>query len=164
VPLTLILIFVLLYLNFRNMTEALIVMGALPLALVGGFWLVYLLGYNMSVAVGVGFIALAGVAAEFGVVMLLYLDQALARRQPATAAQLREAIIEGAVLRVRPKAMTVAVIFAGLLPIMLGGGTGSEVMRRIAAPMIGGMITAPLVSMLVIPVLFYLWKLRSLRK
>ena len=158
VPLTLALIFLLLYLNFRNMTEALMVMGALPLALVGGVWLLYLLDYNLSVAVGVGFIALAGVAAEFGVVMLVYLDQAVRRHRPATPEALREAIIEGAVLRVRPKAMTVAVVIAGLLPIMLGGGTGSEAMRRIAAPMIGGMITAPLVSMLVIPVLYLLWK------
>ena len=162
VPLTLILIFVLLYLNFRNMTEALMVMGALPLALVGGVWLLYLLDYNLSVAVGVGFIALAGVAAEFGVVMLVYLNQAVNKRQPTTVEALRECVIEGAVLRVRPKAMTVAVIFAGLLPIMIGTGTGSELMQRIAAPMIGGMVTAPLVSMLVIPVLFYLWKLRKL--
>jgi len=162
VPLTLIMIFVLLYLNFRNMTEALMVMGALPLALVGGVWLLYILDYNLSVAVGVGFIALAGVAAEFGVVMLVYLNQAVKKHRPATAEALRECVIEGAVLRVRPKAMTVAVIFAGLLPIMIGVGTGSELMQRIAAPMIGGMITAPLVSMLVIPVLFYLWKLKHL--
>jgi Cu(I)/Ag(I) efflux system membrane protein CusA/SilA len=164
VPLTLALIFVLLYINFRNMTEALMVMGALPLALVGGIWLLYWLDYRLSVAVGVGFIALAGVAAEFGVVMLVYLDQAVARRRPATPAELHDAVIEGAVLRVRPKAMTVAVVIAALLPIMLGGGTGSEVMRRIAAPMIGGMITAPLVSMLVIPVLFILWQQRRLAK
>ena len=162
VPLTLVLIFVLLYLNFRNMTEALMVMGALPLALVGGVWLLYILDYNLSVAVGVGFIALAGVAAEFGVVMLVYLNQAIKKHQPTTALELRECVIEGAVLRVRPKAMTVAVIFAGLLPIMIGAGTGSELMQRIAAPMIGGMVTAPLVSMLVIPVLFYLWKLKKL--
>jgi len=164
VPLTLILIFVLLYLNFRNMTEALMVMGALPLALVGGVWLLYLLDYNLSVAVGVGFIALAGVAAEFGVVMLVYLDQAVKKHQPATPAELRECVIEGAVLRVRPKAMTVTVIFAGLLPIMIGAGTGSELMQRIAAPMIGGMVTAPIVSMLVIPVLFYLWKVKKMKK
>ena len=164
VPLTLILIFVLLYLNFRNMTEALMVMGALPLALVGGIWFIYIMGYNMSVAVGVGFIALAGVAAEFGVVMLVYLNQAVNRRQPTNPNELRKAVIEGAVLRVRPKAMTVAVIIAGLLPIMLGGGTGSELMQRIAAPMIGGMITAPLVSMLLIPVLFYKWKLRLIKE
>ena len=163
VPLTLIMIIVLLYLNFRNMTEALIVMGALPLALVGGVWLLYVLDYNLSVAVGVGFIALAGVATEFGVVMLLYLNQAVKKHKPATAQALRECVIEGAVLRVRPKAMTVAVIFAGLLPIMIGAGTGSELMQRIAAPMIGGMITAPLVSMLVIPVLFYLWKIKTLK-
>jgi len=164
VPLTLILIIVLLYLNFRSMTEALIVMGALPLALVGGVWLLYLLDYNLSVAVGVGFIALAGVATEFGVVMLVYLNQAVKKHQPRTAQALRECVIEGAVLRVRPKAMTVAVIFAGLLPIMIGAGTGSELMQRIAAPMIGGMITAPLVSMLVIPVLFYLWKLKAIQR
>jgi len=164
VPLTLVLIFLLLYLNFRNMTEALIVMGALPLALVGGIWLLFGLDYHLSVAVGVGFIALAGVAAEFGIVMLVYLDQAVKRRRPATLAELHEAVIEGAVLRVRPKAMTVAVVIAALLPIMVGGGTGSEVMRRIAAPMIGGMVTAPLVSMLVIPVLYVLWKRRGLAR
>jgi Cu(I)/Ag(I) efflux system membrane protein CusA/SilA len=164
VPVTLTLIFLLLYLNFRNMTEALMVMGALPLALVGGVWLLYWLNYHLSVAVGVGFIALAGVAAEFGIVMLVYLDQAVKRHRPATLAQLHEAVIEGAVLRVRPKAMTVAVVIAALLPIMLGSGTGSEVMRRIAAPMIGGMITAPLVSMLVIPALYVLWKQRRLER
>ena len=162
VPLTLVLIFVLLYLNFRNMTEALMVMGAIPLALVGGVWLLYILDYNLSVAVGVGFIALAGVAAEFGVVMLVYLNQAIKKHKPTTPVELRECVIEGAVLRVRPKAMTVAVIIAGLLPIMIGAGTGSELMQRIAAPMIGGMITAPLVSMLVIPVLFYMWKVKKL--
>jgi Cu(I)/Ag(I) efflux system membrane protein CusA/SilA len=164
VPLTLALIFLLLYLNFRNMTEALMVMGAMPLALVGGIWLLFGLDYQLSVAVGVGFIALAGVAAEFGVVMLVYLDQAMKRHRPANLAQLHEAVIDGAVLRVRPKAMTVAVVVAALLPIMAGGGAGSEVMRRIAAPMIGGMITAPLVSMLVIPVLYVLWKQRGLTK
>jgi len=164
VPLTLALIFLLLYLNFRNMTEALMVMGALPLALVGGIWLLFGLDYQLSVAVVVGFIALAGVAAEFGVVMLVYLDQAMQRHRPATLAQLHEAVIDGAVLRVRPKAMTVAVVVAALLPIMVGSGAGSEVMRRIAAPMIGGMITAPLVSMLVIPVLYVLWKQRGLTK
>jgi copper/silver efflux system protein len=164
VPLTLALIFLLLYLIFRNVTEALMVMGALPLALVGGIWLLFWLDYHLSVAVGVGFIALAGVAAEFGVVMLVYLDQAVQRHRPATLAQLHAAVIEGAVLRVRPKAMTVAVVIAALFPIMVGSGTGSEVMRRIAAPMIGGMITAPLVSMLVIPVLYVLWKRRGLAR
>ena len=165
VPLTLVIIFVLLYLAFRHAGQALIVMASLPFALVGGFWLIFLLDYNLSVAVGVGFIALAGVAAEFGVVMLVYLDNALRDREqqgPVTPAVLREAIMEGAVLRVRPKAMTVAVIVAGLLPIFLGSGTGSEVMSRIAAPMIGGMITAPLLSLFVIPVIYLLWKGRGL--
>ena len=160
VPATLVIIFVLLYLTFRSTGEALLVMGTLPFALVGGFWLMFLLGYHMSIASAVGFIALAGVAAEFGVVMLVYLRQAIEARQAAGAPlgfeQLKLAIDEGAVLRVRPKAMTVAVIIAGLLPIMFGSGTGSEVMRRIAAPMVGGMITAPLLSMFVIPAAYLL--------
>jgi len=164
IPLTLAIILLLLYLSFRNAIQALMVMVAVPLSLVGGFWLIYWLGYDLSVAVAVGFIALAGVAAEFGVVMLVYLDEAVRRHQPKTLAQLRAAVIEGAVLRVRPKAMTAAVIIAGLLPIMLGSGTGSEVMRRIAAPMIGGMVTAPLVSMLLIPVLYLWWKGRGLAR
>ncbi|MEO5573117.1 MAG: efflux RND transporter permease subunit [Gammaproteobacteria bacterium] len=162
IPLTLAIILLLLYLSFRNFTQALMIMGAVPLALVGGFWLLYVLDYNLSVAVGVGFIALAGVAAEFGIIMLVYLDQALQRHQPTTLNGLRAAIIEGAVMRVRPKAMTAAVIIAGLLPIMLGTGAGSEVMKRIAAPMVGGMITAPLVSLFLIPVLYLLWKVRGL--
>ncbi|MGD9390999.1 MAG: efflux RND transporter permease subunit, partial [Thioalkalispiraceae bacterium] len=141
VPLTLVIIVLLLYLNFRNIIEVLIIMGTLPLALVGGYWLLYLLGYNMSVAVGVGFIALAGVAVEIGVVMLVYLNQAyqrmLSEAAPSNIERLREAVIDGALLRVRPIMMTVAAIIAGLLPIMLGSGTGSEVMRRIAAPMVG---------------------------
>ncbi|MGD8589610.1 MAG: efflux RND transporter permease subunit [Chromatiales bacterium] len=164
VPLTLLIIFVLLYLTFRHAGEALLVMASLPFALVGGFWLIFLLHYNLSVAVAVGFIALAGVAAEFGVVMLVYLDNALNEQRlkgELTEAGLREAIMTGAVLRVRPKAMTVAVIVAGLLPIFLSEGTGSEVMGRIAAPMIGGMITAPLLSLFVIPVIYYMWKLRT---
>jgi Cu(I)/Ag(I) efflux system membrane protein CusA/SilA len=164
IPLTLAIILLLLYLSFRNAIQALMVMVAVPLSLVGGFWLIYWLGYDLSVAVAVGFIALAGVAAEFGVVMLVYLDEAVRRHQPKTLTQLRAAVIEGAVLRVRPKAMTAAVIIAGLLPIMLGSGTGSEVMRRIAAPMIGGMITAPLVSMLLIPILYLWWKGRGLAR
>ncbi len=166
VPLTLVIIFVLLYLTFRRIGEALIVMASLPFALVGGFWFIFLLDFHLSVAVGVGFIALAGVAAEFGVVMLIYLDNALRdyqRKGPLTPAILRAAIMEGAVLRVRPKAMTVAVIVAGLLPIFLGTGTGSEVMSRIAAPMIGGMITAPLLSLFVIPVIYLIWHGRDLR-
>ncbi len=164
IPFTLAIILLLLYLSFRNLTQSLMVMGAVPLALVGSFWLLYLLGYNFSVAVGVGFIALAGVAAEFGVVMLVYLNQAYQRHQPKTLAELQAAVIEGAALRVRPLAMTAAVIIAGLLPIMIGSGTGSEVMKRIAAPMIGGMITAPLVSLFLIPVLYLLWRGRKLIK
>ena len=159
VPFTLLIIFILLYLTFKQLGEALLIMGTLPFALIGGIWLLYLLRYNLSVAGVVGFIALAGVAAEFGVIMLLYLKQAWnerLRQNQTTEADLLDAIREGAVLRVRPKAMTVAVILAGLLPIMWGGGTGSEVMQRIAAPMVGGMITAPLLSMFVIPAAYYL--------
>jgi Cu(I)/Ag(I) efflux system membrane protein CusA/SilA len=160
VPFTLMIIFVLLYLTFRRFDEALLIMVTVPFALVGGLWLMWLLGYNMSVASAVGFLALAGVAAEFGVIMLLYLRQALDARRATgvelTAEVVREAIMEGAVLRVRPKAMTVAVILGGLLPIMWGDGTGSEVMRRIAAPMVGGMITAPILSMVVIPAAYVL--------
>jgi Cu(I)/Ag(I) efflux system membrane protein CusA/SilA len=158
-PATLAIIFVLLYLTFRSFANALLIIATLPLALVGGFWLMYALGYNMSIASAVGFIALGGVAAEFGVVMLLYLEQAWNARQlrgESGDAGLTAAIYEGAVLRVRPKAMTVAVIVAGLLPIMWGSGTGSEVMRRIAAPMVGGMITAPMLSMFVIPAAYLL--------
>jgi Cu(I)/Ag(I) efflux system membrane protein CusA/SilA len=154
VPATLLIIFVLLYLTFRRVDEALLIMATLPFALAGGVWFLYWLGYNLSVATGVGFIALAGVAAEFGVIMLVYLKHAWEARLAAGRGgrdALRGAIVEGAVLRVRPKAMTVAVIVAGLLPILLGSGTGSEVMSRIAAPMVGGMITAPLLSLFVIP-------------
>jgi Cu(I)/Ag(I) efflux system membrane protein CusA/SilA len=165
VPLTLAIIFLLLYLTFRSITEAALVMLSLPFALVGGFWLLLFLGYNLSVAVAVGFIALAGIAAEFGVVMLVYLDNAIDswREQGRlnSEADLRAAIMEGAVQRVRPKAMTVAVVVAGLLPIMLSEGTGSEIMQRIAAPVIGGMITAPLLSLFVMPALYLMWKRRS---
>jgi Cu(I)/Ag(I) efflux system membrane protein CusA/SilA len=168
VPFTLVIIFILLYLTFRSFASAALIMGALPFALVGGFWLLFLLGYNLSIASAIGFIALAGVAAEFGVIMLIYLDHAIAKRRTAaqlhSLADLIEAIEEGAVLRVRPKAMTVAVIVAGLLPIMFGGGTGSEVMRRIAAPMVGGMITAPMLSMLVLPAAYLLIHQRALAK
>ena len=171
VPFTLLIIFVLLFLTFKRFDEALLIMATLPFALVGGFWLLWLLGHNLSVASGVGFIALAGVSAEFGVIMLLYLKHAW---EPSLAAgrasgnenrnesHLIEAIRHGAVQRVRPKAMTVAVIIAGLLPIMFGAGTGSEVMQRIAAPMVGGMITAPLLSMFVIPAVYLLLRRRSL--
>ncbi|HEY3984530.1 efflux RND transporter permease subunit [Cedecea sp.] len=163
-PFTLLIIFVLLYVTFSRVKDALLIMGTLPFSLIGGVWLLYLLGYNLSVAGAVGFIALAGVAAEFGVIMVLYLNQALEKHLKTDDVQdvgmLRRAIHEGAVLRVRPKVMTVATIMAGLLPIMWGNGTGSEVMRRIAAPMIGGMVTAPLLSMLVIPAVYMLIKKR----
>ncbi|MDF3838751.1 efflux RND transporter permease subunit [Cupriavidus basilensis] len=165
VPFTLLIIFLLLYLTFSRFDEALLIMATLPFALVGGFWLLYLLGHNLSVASVVGFIALAGVAAEFGVIMLLYLKQSWFRKVEsghADHAALLEAIQEGAVLRVRPKAMTVAVILAGLLPIMWAGGTGSEVMQRIAAPMVGGMVTAPLLSLFVVPAAYFLMRRRRM--
>jgi Cu(I)/Ag(I) efflux system membrane protein CusA/SilA len=168
VPATLLIIYVLLYLTFRRADEAALIMATLPLALAGGFWLLYALGHHLSVASAVGFIALAGVAAEFGVVMLLYLRESLDRRlasgAPASTETLVAAIREGAVMRVRPKAMTVAIVLAGLLPIMLGGGAGSEVMQRIAAPMVGGMVTAPLLSMLVVPAAWFLMRRRSLAR
>ncbi len=168
-PVTLAIIVLLLYLNFRKFTEVFIIMGTLPLALVGGFWLLYLLGYNLSVAVGVGFIALAGVAVEIGVIMLVYLNQALQQRIDAAqqaqrdlnADDIHQAVISGALLRVRPIMMTVATIIIGLLPIMLGSGTGSEVMRRIAAPMVGGMVSATLLTLVVIPAVFLIWKQRG---
>ena len=169
-PVTLAIIVLLLYLNFRRFAEVAIIIGTLPMALIGGLWLLYLLGYDLSVAVGVGFIALAGVAVEIGVVMLVYLNQAI-RQHMATAESesraltlddIRQAVIDGAVMRVRPIMMTVAAIIAGLLPIMLGGGTGSEVMRRIAAPMVGGMVSATILTLIVIPALFLLWRKRSL--
>jgi Cu(I)/Ag(I) efflux system membrane protein CusA/SilA len=166
VPVTIAVIFVLLYLTFRRVDEALLVLATVPFAVVGGFWLIWLLGHEVSIATAVGFIALAGVAAEFGVVMLIYLKQAwesrLATGQAPTLELLDEAIREGAVLRVRPKAMTVCVIVAGLLPILWSQGTGSEVMQRIAAPMVGGMITAPLLSLFVIPVAFRILRRREL--
>jgi Cu(I)/Ag(I) efflux system membrane protein CusA/SilA len=178
VPATLLIIFVLLYLTFKRIDEAVLIMATLPFALVGGVWFLYLMGYHLSVATGVGFIALAGVAAEFGVVMLLYLKHALeARVAPADApaaargapmastpvahaplAVVLDAIREGAVLRVRPKAMTVAVILAGLVPIVWGSGSGSEVMSRIAAPMLGGMVTAPLLSLFIVPAVYRLMR------
>ena len=164
VPATLVIIFILLYFTFRRIDEAALIMGTLPFALTGGIWFLYILGYNLSVATAVGFIALAGVAAEFGVIMLLYLKHAIAARVShdgaLTSETLEEALREGAVLRVRPKAMTVAVIVAGLLPIFWGSGAGSEVMSRIAAPMIGGMATAPLLSMLILPAAYRLLRSR----
>ena len=171
VPLTLFAIMVLLYLNFRRMTETLIVMLSVPFALVGGVWLIWWLGYNVSVAVAVGFIALAGVAAETGVVMLIYLEQAWERIRAEraasgttpTATDLYGAVMEGAVERVRPKMMTVVAIMAGLLPIMWSTGTGSEVMRRIAAPMVGGMVSSTILTLVVIPAIYALVKGHKLR-
>ncbi|MBS2132238.1 efflux RND transporter permease subunit (plasmid) [Burkholderia thailandensis] len=164
IPVTLVVIFVLLFLTFNSAADAALLMSTVPFALVGGFWFIWILGHAVSVATSVGFIALAGVAAEFGVVMLLYLKGALNRRleegEPFTEATLVAAIREGAVLRVRPKAMTVAVVLAGLVPIMIGHGAGSEVMQRIAAPMVGGMVTAPILSMFVIPAAWLLLQRR----
>jgi Cu(I)/Ag(I) efflux system membrane protein CusA/SilA len=164
IPATLMIIFVLLFVTFKRFDEAALIMATLPFALAGGVWLLWLLGYNLSVASGVGFIALAGVSAEFGVIMLLYLKQSWEHRVAEgrySKHDLNEAIVEGAVLRVRPKAMTVAVIIAGLVPAMVGGGAGSEVMQRIAAPMVGGMVTAPLLSMFVVPVVYLLLRRRK---
>ncbi len=164
VPATLLIIFFLLYLTFGRFDEAALIMGTLPLALTGGIWALYLLGFNQSVATGVGFIALAGVSAEFGVVMLIYLKNALEQQGlggSSDPADVRSAVREGTLLRVRPKAMTVAVILAGLLPILFGTGTGSEVMSRIAAPMVGGMLTAPLLSMFVLPAAYLLLRQRA---
>jgi Cu(I)/Ag(I) efflux system membrane protein CusA/SilA len=171
VPVTLALIVLLLYLSFRNFTEVLMIMVALPLALMGGFWLLYFLGYNMSVAVWVGFIALAGLAAEIGVVKLVYLNQAYdevveqarSENRALNLEDIRRAIIKGALQRVRPIAMTAATILAGLLPVMLGSGTGSEVMRRIAAPIVGGVSSSVLLIMIVLPAMFLLWKRRQLQ-
>ena len=166
IPLTVLIIFVLLYLNFRRLTETLIVMLSVPFSLVGGIWLMYLLGYNMSVAVAVGFIALAGVAAEIGVIILIYMDSALrairerrgAAGERLSAGDLHDAVIQGALLRVRPIMMTVFAIIAGLLPIMWGTGAGSEVMRRIAAPMVGGMVSATILTLMVIPAIYAMVK------
>ena len=165
IPAALAIIFLLLYFNFKSVGETLIVMASLPFALVGGIWFVYVLGYNMSVAVAIGFIALAGVAAETGVVMLIYLDHAWKERsidRTPTLRDLYEAVVEGAVERVRPKMMTVTAIMAGLLPILLGTGTGASTMKRIAAPMVGGMISSTILTLVVIPAVYSLWKERSL--
>jgi Cu(I)/Ag(I) efflux system membrane protein CusA/SilA len=166
VPLTLVIILLLLCLNFRRMTETLIVMLSLPFSLVGGLWLMWWLNFNLSVAVAVGFIALAGVAAETGVVMLIYLDHALRERRRLAELEdrmfaredLYAAIMEGAVERVRPKMMTVVAITAGLLPILWSAGTGSEVMQRIAVPMIGGMVSSTVLTLIVIPAIYALVK------
>ncbi len=172
VPLTLFIIVILLYINFRNFIEVAIIMGTLPLAMVGSIWLMYLEGYNFSIAVGVGFIALAGVAVEIGVIMLVYLDQAYKAMleecdktgKIPDEETLVHAVLHGAVLRVRPVMMTAAAIIAGLLPILYGTGTGSEVMSRIAAPMVGGMMSAVLLTLLVLPAVYYLWRKRSVKK
>ena len=172
IPITIITIMLLLFLNFRNVVEVLIILGTLPMALTGGLWLLYLLDYNVSVAVGVGFIALAGVAVEIGVVMLVYLKQAMKNHQlmaeRSGRAMQREdiesAVHDGALMRVRPIMMTVAAIIAGLLPIMLGSGTGSEVMRRIAAPMVGGMVSATILTLAVIPAIFLVWQNWKLKR
>jgi Cu(I)/Ag(I) efflux system membrane protein CusA/SilA len=167
IPATLALIFLLLYFNFRSVGETLIVMLSLPFALVGGIWFLWLLGYNWSVAVAIGFIALAGVAAETGVVMLIYLDHAWnARKAEGRTPRLRDlydAVMEGAVERVRPKMMTVTAIMAGLLPILWGHGAGASVMKRIAAPMVGGMISSTVLTLVVIPAVYSLWKEREVR-
>jgi Cu(I)/Ag(I) efflux system membrane protein CusA/SilA len=167
VPLTVLLIFILLYMHFRSITESAIVMATLPFALVGGVWLLYLLGYNLSVAVVVGFIALAGLAAETGVVMLVYLDSAFRRHSAQnglkTREELQEAIVEGAVERVRPKLMTVLTTLLALLPVMAGAGTGAQVMKRIAAPMVGGLVSSALLTLILIPVIYELWKRLELR-
>ncbi|MDT8449151.1 MAG: efflux RND transporter permease subunit [Wenzhouxiangellaceae bacterium] len=172
VPAAVAIIVLLLFINFRNLISVAIIMGTLPLSLVGGYWLLYLLGYNQSIAVGAGFIALAGVAVEIGVLMIVYLDHAMTRRRALVMQESRsldrsdivQAVTDGALLRVRPIIMTVSVIIAGLLPIMLGSGTGSEVMRRIATPMVGGMVSVTVLTLLVVPVIYSLWKLTSLSK
>jgi len=162
VPLTLLIIFLLLFFNSGSAAEAILVMLAVPFSLVGAFWLLWLLGYNLSVAVWVGLIALAGLDAETGIVMLLYLDLAWRERKPQTRAEAREAILHGAVKRIRPKVMTVATILAGLVPVLWSHGTGADVMKRIAAPMVGGVITSALLELAVYPALYMVWKGRRL--
>jgi Cu(I)/Ag(I) efflux system membrane protein CusA/SilA len=171
VPLTLAIIIILLYLNFRNIAEVAIIMGTLPLAMIGSIWLMYLQGFNFSVAVGVGFIALAGVAVEIGVIMLVYLNQSFngllehckAESRVPTVSDLREAVLQGAGMRIRPVMMTAAAIIVGLLPILYGTGTGSEVMSRIAAPMVGGMGSAVLLTLLVLPAIYFLMKVPTIK-
>jgi Cu(I)/Ag(I) efflux system membrane protein CusA/SilA len=170
VPLTLAIIVILLYMNFRSFAQVAMLMGALPLALVGSVWLMYWLGYNFSIAVGVGLIALAGVAVETGVIMIVYLDQSFERLMASTAAdreepgheRLFEAVLDGASMRVRPVLMTAGATIVGLLPILFGSGIGSEVMSRLAAPMVGGMLSTVVLTLLVLPVVYLLWRGRQL--
>jgi len=166
IPLTILIIFVLLFLNFQSVAKTFIVLLSVPFSLVGSIWLLYFLGYNLSVAVWVGIIALAGVAAETGVVMIVYLDEVYERKvregSMTSMKDLYEAITEGAVQRVRPKMMTVTAIIAGLLPIMWSHGTGADMMKRIAAPMIGGMVTSTILTLAVIPAIYALWRGRKL--
>ncbi|MEX0601301.1 MAG: efflux RND transporter permease subunit, partial [Rhodothermales bacterium] len=168
IPITLLIIFLLLYFNFKNVQESLIVMLSLPFSLVGGIWLLYILDYNLSVAVGVGFIALAGVAAEIGVIMLTYLDSAFNEKrlhgEMLSLRDLKDAIMKGTAMRIRPIFMTVTAITAGLVPIMWGHGAGSDVMKRIAAPMVGGMISTTILSLIVIPTIYYLWRTRHVKR
>ena len=167
IPLTLFIIFILLYFNTKSVTKTLIVLLAVPFSLVGSFWLLYLLNFNMSIAVWVGIIALAGLDAETGVVMLLYLDLAYDQWKREgrlnTLADLQESIMHGAVKRIRPKIMTVSVILAGLIPIMFSHGTGADIMKRIAAPMVGGVVTSTILELIIYPAIYMIWKGRSLR-
>ncbi len=167
IPLTIAIIFLLLYMNFRSITECLIILLAIPFSLVGAAWILYILGYNLSIGVAIGFLALAGLDAEMGIVMLIYLNnvykERVAQGRMNTKEELRDAVIEGTVLRVRPKLMTVTAIIAGLIPIMWATGTGADVMKRIAAPMVGGMFTSALLELLVLPAIYALWKGRGLR-
>jgi Cu(I)/Ag(I) efflux system membrane protein CusA/SilA len=165
VPIAIAIILLLLYLSFRRISDVLMIVLTLPLSIVGGIWFIYLLNYNLSVAVGVGFIALAGVAVEIGVLMLVYMNQSLKQleKQPSRE-EIRNAIIEGALLRVRPIMMTVTAIIAGLIPILIATGTGSEVMQRIATPMIGGMVSATILALLLLPALYYQYKVYQLTR
>jgi Cu(I)/Ag(I) efflux system membrane protein CusA/SilA len=169
IPVTLIIIVILLYLAFRRVGEVLLILSTLPFALMGGIWLMYLLGFHFSIAVGVGFIALAGVSIEIGVIMLLYLNQSLEAKKQQRLSHfnindLKEAVMAGAGLRVRPVMMTVATVVIGLVPIMVGDGTGASVMQRIATPMIGGMVSAIILTLLILPAVYFQWKKVSLRK
>jgi Cu(I)/Ag(I) efflux system membrane protein CusA/SilA len=167
IPVTLLVIFILLYIHFGNMIEVIIVMASLPFALLGGIWLIYLLDYNLSVAVGVGFIALAGLATETGIVMLVYLDEVFSRKKSQSemnsSTDLHASIIEGAVERVRPLIMTVATTLIGLLPVMYGSGAGSQIMKRIAAPMVGGLVSSTIMTLFIIPVIYDLWKMWEIK-